>query len=544
MTVFCFISRNDKDDTMMKILTHPAMLAFGAATLCLLTLIAPLVSPTHAAVYHLHGNISSISIPILLNWFGLWILLTVLLLLAERPGRLRIVIWSSLIAGLPWVLLKAYSVLALWRMPHKPRLAVFSVMLVALFLLWFLWKPTFLPVFNRVQRLAATMFGFAALSSLLVLGQVLWFSWQARKLNEPRPLHQKQLLSSTRPRTRIVWLLLDELSYQQVYERRFPGLELPAFDQLAAQSTVFTQTMPDANFTRIVVPSLMTGMHIDRTRSSADGQLVLHNAATNTWQPFDPHQTVLQDALDNGYSTAIAGWYNPYCRILASVSDRCFWTFYPFPAPGLYADQPISRNLFGPARRYFFVALSLLPGYVHADSNRALRAQFHIDEQKEISAAASRFLADPSIDFLFLHLPVPHPEGIYDRKASRLTTSGDASYIDNLALADRYLAQLRHELEERGEWDSSAIVVMGDHSWRTQILWSKQDGWTSEDQAASHGVQFDSRPAYIVKLPEQQKSARIDDRFDAVRTRVLLNGIMSDRIKTPEDLATWVRQKN
>jgi hypothetical protein len=527
----------------MKILTHPAMIAFGAATLCLLTLIAPLVSLTHAAVYHLHGNISSVSIPVLLNLFGLWILLTLLLLLAERPGRLRIVIWSSVIAGLPWVLVKDYAVLTQWQVPHKPRLAVLSVMLVALLLLWILWKPKFLPVFDRVQQLVATMLGFAALSSLLVLGQLLWFSWQARGLNEPRPLHQRQLLSSTRrPRTRIVWLLLDELSYQQVYETRFPGLELPAFDQLAAQSTVFTQTMPAANYTRIVVPSLMTGLHVDRTRASADGQLILRNAATNTWQSFDPHQTVLQDALDNGYSTAIAGWYNPYCRILASVSDRCFWTFYRFPAPGLYSDQPIGRNLFGPARRYFFTALSLLPGYVHADSNKALAARFHIDEQKEISAAASRLLADPSIDFLFLHLPVPHPDGIYDRKASRLTTSGDSSYIDNLALADQYLAQLRLDLEQRGEWDSSAIVVMGDHSWRTRLLWAKKDGWTREDQAASHGVQFDDRPAYIIKLPNQQQPARIDDRFDAVRTRALLDGIMTDSIKTPEDLVTWVRQ--
>ncbi|HWW22507.1 MAG TPA: sulfatase-like hydrolase/transferase [Edaphobacter sp.] len=530
----------------MKILTHPAMIAFGVATLCLLTLIAPLVSLNHTAVYHLHGSISSISIPVLLNLFGLWILLTLLLLLAERPGRLRIVIWSSLMMGLPWVLLKGYSVLALWPIPHKPRLAGFSACLIGLLLLWVLWKPTFLPHFERVQRLVATMLGFSALSSILILGQLLWFSWQARGLNQPRPLHQRQLLSSThRPRTRIVWVVLDELSYQQAYERRFPGLELPAFDRLAAQSTLFTQTMPAANYTEKVIPSLMTGIQIDRIKASADGQLMLHNTATKIWQSFDPHQTVLQDALDNGYSTAIAGWYNPYCRILASVTDRCFWTFYPFPAPGLYADQPINSNLFGPARRYFFVALSLLPGYVHhADWNATLRAQFHIDEQEEVSAAASEFMADSSVDFLFLHLPVPHPEGIYNRKTSRTTTSGDSSYIDNLALADRYLAQLRLGLEQRGEWDSSAILVMGDHSWRTQILWSKQDGWTPEDQAASHGVQFDDRPVYIVKLPNQQQGVRINDRFDAVRTRALLDGIMSNRIKTPEDLAAWVRHEN
>ncbi|HEY6414034.1 MAG TPA: hypothetical protein VIX42_10120, partial [Edaphobacter sp.] len=250
---------------MMKILTHPAMIAFGAATLCLLTLIAPLVSPTHAAVYHLHGNISSISIPILLNWFGLWILLTVLLLLAERPGRLRIIVWSILILSFPWVSLKNYFVFTQLNV-HKLSLAVFSVTVASLSLLWFLWKPTFLPLFEHVQQLAATVIAFVSLSGLVILGQLLWFTWQARNLNQPRALHHhKQLTSSTHlPKKRIVWLVLDELSYQQVYEKRFPGLQLPAFDQLAAQSSVFTQTIPIADATEIVIPSLMTGLLADR----------------------------------------------------------------------------------------------------------------------------------------------------------------------------------------------------------------------------------------------------------------------------------------
>ena len=189
-------------------------------------------------------------------------------------------------------------------------------------------------------------------------------------------------------------------------------------------------------------------------------------------------------------------------------------------------------------------ALSYLFGRRSADPYKNLTAQLHTDDYKEIYVTADRFLADSSIDFLFLHLPIPHPEGIYNRRTFRLTTSGDSSYIDNLVLADRYLAHLRLVLEQRGEWDSSAIVVMGDHSWRTQLLWSKGDAWTREDEIASRGAQFDDRPAYIVKLPNQQKSAHIDDRFAAVRTRALLDGIITNSIKTPEDLAAWVRQQN
>ena len=520
------------------------MLALGLAVFYLLVIIAPLVSPTHIAIYHLNGSIYSIVLPVFLNLTVVWLLLAGLLLLAQRPGKLRILVWSTLILTMPWVLLKNYAVLTQKSTLHKLSLIVFSLTLIALLLLWFLWKPKFLPPFERVQRLAMMMIAFASLSGLFVVGQLIRFTWQARNLNQPRPLHQRQFTSATRvPKKRIVWLVLDELSYEQVYERRFPGLQLPAFDQLAAQSSVFTQTVPVAVKTEIVIPSLMTGIKTDQITASADGQLALHNAVTNRWQPFDAHQTVFEDALDSGYSTAIDGWFNPYCRILAAVSDHCFWSSYvSFLGPALYVDGSVLGNFLKPAHLLFDTALSYLSGHGHTDPDKRLGAQLHIEDYKDISTAADRLLADSSTNFFFLHIPVPHPEGIYSRETSRMTDDGNSSYIDNLALADQYLAHLHFLLEQRSEWDSTTIVVMGDHSWRTTLFWQPSLVWTPEDEAASHGGQFDDRPAYIVKLPNQQQGSRIDDRFDAVRTRALLDGIIADRIKTPEDLAAWVRQ--
>ncbi len=171
-----------------------------------------------------------------------------------------------------------------------------------------------------------------------------------------------------------------------------------------------------------------------------------------------------------------------------------------------------------------------------------LETSLHIDDYRELSAAADKLLEDSSIDFVFLHLPVPHPGGIYDRKTSSFSHN-NSSYIDNLALADKSLAHLRQLLERNGTWDSSAVIVMGDHSWRTTLLWSKSYAWTPEDQAASHGGQFDDRPAYIVKMPYQRTPARIDSRFAAIHTRALLDGIIDGRLKTSEDLAAWAAQQ-
>ena len=47
-------------------------------------------------------------------------------------------------------------------------------------------------------------------------------------------------------------------------------------------------------------------------------------------------------------------------------------------------------------------------------------------------------------------MPIPHPYGFYDRKKKAFSTT-HTSYIDNLALADGYLAHIRQLLEQKHE---------------------------------------------------------------------------------------------
>jgi hypothetical protein len=81
---------------------------------------------------------------------------------------------------------------------------------------------------------------------------------------------------------------------------------------------------------------------------------------------------------------------------------------------------------------------------------------------------------------------------------------------------------------------------MGDHSWRAATVWSRDTDWTPEEQEASDGAKFDERPAYILKLPNQQQPAQIDAPYQAIRTRALLDALMEQRIQSPQDLAAWV----
>jgi hypothetical protein len=464
-----------------------------------------------------------------------------LLYLAERPGALRVIIWSAFILALPSILLHTIANFSGNEVPDWVTYTVAGVCLFSLIAVAFFWR-IFLPRFERIQHAAAAILGVFAFTGLIIFAQLIWSAWQARNLNPAPTLHKPQL-TSTQPPRRIIWLLLDELSYQQLYERRFPGLQLPAFDRLAAQSTVFTQVVPAGQFTRYIIPTLFTGLPSNAVNVSARGLLLsLKDPSTGKWTPFQQHQTVFQDAIDAGYVTAIAGWYNPYCRIMPEVLDHCFWTYRQSTPANLSPNRSLAVDLLRPFRRLWLDTKHLFgrgPG-APTDESRDIRQ--HATDYRNLLAAGDAYLADPSINFLFLHMPIPHPYGFYDRNKKVFSTK-HTSYIDNLALADRYLAHMRQILERNNQWDSTSIIVMGDHSWRTSFIWRDSMSWTDEDEAASHGGEFDPRPAYIVKLPNQQTPARLDQPFSAASTRALLDALLQDHLHTSADLSTWASQQ-
>jgi hypothetical protein len=404
-----------------------------------------------------------------------------------------------------------------------------------------LWRPTYRPIFERAHRLAVSVLCSIAICGALILIELVWFGWQARSLNAPHALHRRTNLSPTLQAThpRIIWIVLDELSYQQIYGKRFQDLSLPEFDSLAAQATVFTHTIPAGNKTEIVMPSLISGLAIDKIGPFANGRhLMIHLPVEKKWENFDQHSTIFQDALDAGYSTAVSGWYNPYCRLLPDVLDRCNWILSGLAANRSIPQASILRNTFQPVITSFILIDRLHTAFAHEPRSTDVDATLHISDYQALSASADRLLQDRSADFILLHMPIPHPGGIYNR-TTRSLTIGKSNYIDNLALADSYLTHVQSLLESQGQWDSSSIVIMGDHSWRT-YLWSIAPDWTPEEQIASDGATFDDRPAYIVKAPFQKTGARIDLPFAAVNTRLLLDAFLKQQIVSAETLSKWV----
>lgn len=474
----------------------------------------------------------------MMEFCGFWLLLTVLL--AMTTGRWRLAIWCGALGLTPWMAVTNWALLQ-DRAPHPTIALVLLGVGAAAFVIPFaIWRPRFEGGSQRLVGFASTMLALLAMSGAGILCGCVVYGWQARSLNAEPSFQRSEGFQQQAGRPRVIWIMLDELSYQQVYERRYPGLDLPSFDAVAQEATVFRHVIPAGLMTERVVPSLMTGDTVDKIRSSTDGQLSVHHPGTNMWETFDERGTVFQDALNMKYKTAVAGWYNPYCRILRDVLDSCFWTFGG-PTDNLLTPRAsLAANLIAPWERFFSMGMGnrKISDLLKSTAGE-IDAKEHVIDYLTLAAAADRILDDRTAGFVMIHMPIPHPFGIYERKSGRFSEE-HTTYLDNLALADKFLGQVRLRLEKSGQWDSSTIVIMGDHSWRAEQFWSQTSEWTEEERVASGNNQFDNRPGYIVKLAGQREGSGIDTSFDAKNTRKLFDALLGQRIKSKEELSEWV----
>ena len=509
--------------------------ALGMASLCAFRFTAPLLSPGHLFLYHLQGDAVSVVGAVLFGLLLLWAVFAgyCALALSARPAAGRI-LWL-----LPMSFLPAASALILgstlgWRYRgarlYPPLFGLLALLALSAVLRR---NPT---RFNSLIRAAQTVLAFVGMFGILSIVQILFAMNAVRNLNPPpRLADHASLAAGSASGSRVIWILFDELSYEQVYGHRLADLRLPAFDALARESVVFTDARPVGDDTARVVPSLMTGQPVFRVRSSLEGQLWTQPDEQSRWRRFQPEDTVFEDARRQGLHIGIAGWYNPYCRMLPGLLDRCFSTGREFESQWWNPEVSVSAN----SR---LVLEHLLSGLDRFPPPQGQHPYFGLDlrvaDYEQLLAASDSLLRDPSLRFVFLHLPVPHPPGFYNRRTGEFSATG--TYLDNLVLADNTLAHLRDVMAQQGQWDSSTIVLMGDHSWRI-ALWKGSPGWTSEEEAASGG-KSDDRPFYLVKMPDEQTEVEVSAPFSAVRTRALFDKLLDRQITTPDQLKAWSQE--
>ncbi len=524
----------------MKAGVPAVVVAFALSNLYLLSITGPLVSPQHELVFHLPGSAALLFLPAIFDILLISAVLTVALWLVRPHPRAELILWSALLLALPSGLLTTIYGFQSRKVPLGFGWPVASLA-ASLFLYSNLRPQRSLRLFHRVRHRISLLLGFLALPGLLLFLQLFVYGWQARHLNPPFvPAPSRAATARTAPGPRIVWIILDELSFDQLYGHRYPGLQLPNFDALAAQSVLFTHAASAAEYTRQAIPSMLTGLPLSGTQPGADGQTVtLSVRGTHQKLLFNPTDTVFGDAQRGGLQTAVAGWYEPYCRLLPGVLNRCYWIYSDELPGGLTTSGTLLQHTVEPF--VHFLRLTFRPAGIGPvmPTFGALDVHRHRSDYGSLLTASDSLLVAGQPGLVLIHMPIPHPWGFYDRRTGTFPNHR-TSYLDNLALADAYIGRVRSQLERAGVWDSTNLLVTGDHSWRTASVWANSAHWSAEEQAASHGGAWDDRPAVILKLSGERAPATVDARFDAVRTRALLDELIAGRVATTSQLAGWV----
>lgn len=500
----------------------------GAGLLLTLPYLLPWLSPDNLALYHSHLPASNLVGGVLID-LAIASLFAILIfgLLESRDAdsALGSIAWAVVAGKLLSICFYGASLLrGRLFIRHQSAWAFAGGFLAMLVLRWSLRH-----VYRGIARgLHEAMF-FAGFSVLWIVPFLLY---QAVRPVFPETLPQllptgKGDTGSARPerRSRVVWLLFDELSYDQTFEHRFPGLAMPFFDRLKGQSIVFTNLAPAGYYTERVVPSLFLGKTVEAVKSDLSGFPSFRFAGQRGWLRFNSQDTLFADAQHNGWTTGVAGWFNPYCRILRGTLDFCFWRDVSQP-DGASTERDVMENAAAPIG----VRWQQFLGEPSASEQNHKRDYMLLMQQSEA------LIRDEQIRFLFIHLPVPHPPSIYDRKTGVLRPGG--SYIDNLALADRTLGELLSVLGKTPSSGQTLLIVCSDHSWRTP-LWKSSPDWTAEDQAASGG-KFDPRPMLMIHYPGQLHEMDVNQHFSELRLYAILEGLLHGGFASPDELRAWL----
>lgn len=405
---------------------------------------------------------------------------------------------------LRWVLMALLPVLLLVRnldvFPFDvPPLAVWTISLA--------WFISLLFLVLRVPKSAAKLgdAGSSLLAGFAVFALVMTWQIGRAALWRPGPhAFASSIPVANAQKPRLVWILFDELAYKPTFETRDPSLQLPNFDRLRHESTLYTDVTPVAYRTTRAVPSMLLGTPVTDVTFTADNQYLIKSEADPHWKEFDANASLFGLAKQHGLTTSIVGWYIAYCPVFLGTATECYWSNDDAQdrGPTLLRDS-FAQNVWLPLR--IMAEQVLCPSRAWAD-DAALNAEGHIASVVDVQQHALQTLATSQADVIYLHLPAPHPPAFWDRRTARFAVGG--SYLDGLDFSDRMLGQMLKILEAQPRWGATTLIVQGDHSWRTR-MWRPLPGWSAEDERVSHGGTWDPRPLLLIHSAGQENAQSV-----------------------------------
>lgn len=350
---------------------------------------------------------------------------------------------------------------------------------------------------------------------------------------------------------RVIWIIFDEMDFRLSFSNRPSSVQLPEFDRLRAEAIFGENAYPPGGDTVLSMPSLTTGRLVAWSHRSAANELMLTFADKKESVPWSAQPNVFSRARGLGFATALAGWYHPYCRIIGHSLTKCFWETY---SAGFLPDKGIAE-LASQAEQARVVTTmlrigeaALLPESIQilmASHEGEVWRNYHLRNYASIHREAMRLVGDPNLHLILLHYPVPHPPGIYDRSRRDFSFDSTNCHFDNLALADRTVAELRQQIERAGLWESSTVLISSDHRLRADRVWRKHVFWqapfTNVDPVVFNSER-DERVPFILKIAGEKTGLSYDATFNTVLSQDLILAVLSGELSNKRDVANWLNQ--
>ncbi|MGH9654257.1 MAG: sulfatase-like hydrolase/transferase, partial [Bryobacteraceae bacterium] len=308
---------------------------------------------------------------------------------------------------------------------------------------------------------------------LVFAAQGLW-AYYGPLSRQFQPVHVAGMLPASAPHTRVIWIIFDELDYRMLFPARPARVQLPHFDALRDTSIFADHVKSPAPNTLSAIPSLLLSKDIpgdeDVNLDSRPVQVRFNGCSQFVALNSEPN--VFQRARDLGANTAVAGWYHPYCRLFGNELSTCASAVGAETGIAILQELLRDRGFLAKAAYLANWQARVLPleqrlAWVSPmPSEDAYLRQVITDKLRRVLNAQARMLKNPDLDFVFLHIPSPHPPGIWDTQRQTFATDARLDYIDNLELADHILGRIRRLLEQTGDWNRSTILVSSDHPYR------------------------------------------------------------------------------
>ena len=347
---------------------------------------------------------------------------------------------------------------------------------------------------------------------------------------------------------RVLWLIFDELDLRLAFTDRPTSLELPVFDQLRQESIFAQNAYPPGTDTETSIPALINGQLVSRINRTTPNELMLTLQSNKQVVGWSTQPNVFSRAREINLNSGLVGWYHPYCRIIGNSLTECSWEAASLLVQrnSQISDLIAHSNQVSLLRTMTSVARSLLlhelVRIVFPGEDPSIWRQHIVEEFKSIHQKSLEAAVDPALHLIFIHYPIPHPPGLYNRSLKEFSFSSQSGYLDNLALADRVLRELRDEMEKAQLWDSTTVLISSDHSLRAD-LWRQHPFWdpsfTNEDPIVRNST-LEGRVPFILKLAGESEGLIYEPAFNTVLSQGLLLAVLSGEVSRNQEVINWL----